>query len=125
MLQYDELQLCNVIRMYPVFRRLADKILLASPSCTITFDRVSPCSYEVVKLGELDDEGIVVVLEERFCFESCSEDWLEMPLCLFLPSVSEMLSMSWASRSSAPRGAHIMLFDDLLKAGVIQLRKLC
>ena len=79
--------------MYPVFRRLADKILLASPSCTIAFDRVSPCSHEVVKLRELDDEGIVVVLKKRFCFESCGEDWLEVPLCLFLLFVSDMLSL--------------------------------
>ena len=88
MLQYDELQLCNVIRVHPVFRCLPDEVLLAPSSCTVTFDRVSPRSHQVVKLRELDNERIVVVFEERLGLQSCSEDWLEMPLCLFLLSIS-------------------------------------
>lgn len=88
MLQYDELQLCNIIWVYPVFGRLPDEVLLASSSCTVTFDRVSPCSYKVVEPRKLDNEFIVVVFEEGFCFQSCGEDWLEVPLCLFLHSIS-------------------------------------
>ena len=88
MLQYNELQLCNVIGVHPIFGRLPDKILLASAGCTITFDRVSPRSYKVVELRELNNECIVIVFEKRFCFQSCGEDWLEMPLCLFLLSLS-------------------------------------
>lgn len=88
MLQYDELQLCNIIWVHPVLGRLPDKVLLASTGCAVTFDRVSPRSYKVVELGELDNERIVIVFEERFCFQSSSEDWFEMPLCLFLLSVS-------------------------------------
>lgn len=88
MLQYDELQLRDVIWVHPVFRCLPDEVLLAPSSCTITFYRISPRSHEVVKLRELDNEGIVVVFEERLCFQSCSEDWFEMPLCLFLLSIS-------------------------------------
>lgn len=68
MLQYDELQLCNVIWVHPVFSSLPDKVLLASAGCTITFDRVSPGSYKIVELRELDNERIVVVFKERFCF---------------------------------------------------------
>ena len=88
MLQYDELQLCNVIRVHPVFGRLPDEVLLASSGGSVTFDRVSPRSYKIVELRELDNEGVIVVLEERFCLQSCGEDWLEVPLCLFLLFVS-------------------------------------
>lgn len=88
MLQYDELQLCNVVWVHPVFRRLPDKVLLAPSSCTVTFDGVPPRSYQIIKLRELYNERIVVVLEERFCFQSCSEDWFEMPPCLFLLAIS-------------------------------------
>lgn len=89
MLQDDELQLRNVIRMHPVFGCLPDEVLLAPSSCTVAFDRISSGSDQVVKLRELDNECIVVVLEERFCFQPRSEDWLEMPLCLFLLSISK------------------------------------
>lgn len=88
MFQYDELQLCNIIWVYPIFGRLPDEVLLASSRCTVTFDRVSPCSYKVVEPRKLDNECIVVIFEERFCFQSCGEDWLEVPLGLFLYSVS-------------------------------------
>lgn len=88
MLQYDELQLGNIIWVYPVFGRLPDEVLLASSSCTVTFNRISPCSYKVVEPRKLDNEFIVVVFKERFCFQSCSEDWLKVPLCLFLYAVS-------------------------------------
>lgn len=88
MLQYDELQLCNIVWVHPVFGGLPDEVLLASTSCTVTFDRVSPRSYKVVELGELDDERIVIILEEGLRFQSCGKDRLKMPFCLFLLSIS-------------------------------------
>ena len=106
MLQYDELQLCNVIRVHPVFRRLPDEVLLASSSCTVPFDRVPSCSYKVVKLRELDNERIIIVFEERFCFQSCGEDWLEMPLCLFLLPVNIDPAHVTALRILVSRDSH-------------------
>ena len=119
MLQYDKLQLCNIIWVYPVFRRLPDEILLASSSCTVTFNRVSPCSYKVVEPRKLDNEFIVVVFEERFCFQSCSENWLEVPLCLFLNAVSIGSGHIWGGLN----GPHIMLFNNLLEPRVVHLRE--
>ena len=108
--------------MNPVFGRLPNEVLLASTSCTVTFDRVSPCSYKVVEPRKLDNEFIVVVFEERFCFQSCSEDWLEMPRCLFLHSVS--IGAGHAQGVDSLDGPHIMLFDNLLKPSIVQLREL-
>ena len=109
--------------MYPVFGRLPDEVLLASSSCTVTFDRVSPCSYKVVEPRELDNELIVIVLEERFCFQSCGEDWLEVPLCLFLHSVS--IGSCHARGVKVLNRPHVMLFNNLLKASIVQLREFC
>lgn len=48
--QDDELQLRNVILMYPVLGGLTNKILLAASSGAVTLGRVASCPYVVVKL---------------------------------------------------------------------------
>ena len=67
-LQNDELQLCDIVCMHPVFGGLPYKILLPAPRSTIAFDWISPCADKVIQLRQLNDEGIVVVLEKRFGF---------------------------------------------------------
>ena len=48
--QDDELQLCDVIWMYPVLGCLANKILLSASSGAVALGRVASCAYVVVKL---------------------------------------------------------------------------
>jgi hypothetical protein len=64
MLENDELELRDIIRMYPVLRSLAHEVLLLSSGCRVAFDGISASSDAVVELGEFDDEGVVVVLEK-------------------------------------------------------------
>jgi hypothetical protein len=78
-LQDDQLQLGDVIRVNPVFGCLTNKVLLASTSGRIAFG-----TDKVIQLGEIDNEGIVVVLEERLGIETGSKDRLKVPLRLFL-----------------------------------------
>lgn len=48
-------------------------------------DRVTPRPDKVVKLGELDDDGVVVVsMERRLLEEFLGEDGLEVPASDFL-----------------------------------------
>lgn len=72
--------------MNPVFSCLTDKVLLRAAGCGISLDGISFSSNKVVQLGQLDDERIIVILEERLGIEPSSEDRLEMPLSLFLGS---------------------------------------
>jgi hypothetical protein len=83
-LQDDQLQLGDVIRVNPVFGCLTNKVLLASTSGRIAFDWVTFGTDKVIQLGEIDNEGIVVVLEERLGIETGSKDRLKVPLRLFL-----------------------------------------
>lgn len=68
MLKNYELQLRNIVRMNPVFRRVTDKACLASTSRTVSLDGVSPRPYNIIELREFDDIGIVVVGKKRFRF---------------------------------------------------------
>ena len=70
--------------MHPVFRGLPYEVLLTPSSCTVASYGMTPRPYQVVQFRQFDDEGIVVVLEKGFRFESCSEYRLEIPSCLFL-----------------------------------------
>ena len=67
MLQDDELELGDVVRVHPVLGRLTDEVLLLTTSTRITSGRVSARSHLIVELGEVDHSNIVVVLEERSC----------------------------------------------------------
>jgi hypothetical protein len=50
---------------YPVLGRLSNKRILATTSTRVALDRVSSSPNEIVKLGELDDDRIVVVSTRR------------------------------------------------------------
>ncbi len=89
-LQNDQLHLRDIVWMYPILCGSSDEILLASSCSTVTLNRHSSGTDKVVKLGELDNKGIVVILKERLGFESCSEDGLQVPARLFLARVSIM-----------------------------------
>ncbi len=43
-----QLQFCDVIRVHPVFSRLANKVLLGAASCRVSCDRISFGSDQVV-----------------------------------------------------------------------------
>lgn len=74
--------------MDPILGRLSDEILLAAACGTVASNGMSTGPHEIIELGELDDECIVVVLEERFRLQPGCKDRLEVPLRLFLGSVS-------------------------------------
>jgi hypothetical protein len=67
MLQDDELELGDVVRVHPVLGRLADEVLLLAASAGVTNGWVSARPHLIVELGEVDHSNIVVVLEERSC----------------------------------------------------------
>src|ERR1700744_2888557 len=98
MLEDEELQLGDVVLVDPIFCGLTDKVLLRAASGTVSLHRVTSCSNQVVEFGEVNYEGIVIVLEERFCFQAGCEGRTEDQMCLF-----------------------VMLLNDLLEASVIQL----
>ena len=83
-LKNDELQLGDIIRMNPVFSRLANEVLLCTTGGRVSFNWVSFGANQIVKLGQLHHERIIIIFEERLGFESCGKNWLEMPACFFL-----------------------------------------
>ena len=88
MLEDDELELGDVVWVDPVFCGLADKVLLFASSCRVALDGISTGAHRVIKLGELDNEGVVVVLEEGLPSQAGGEDGLEHPARGFLVPVS-------------------------------------
>ena len=76
--------------MYPILCGGPDKILLTTSSRTVSLNGHSSRTYKVIEFGELDYEGIVVILKEWFGFEPCSEDGLQVPASLFLSAISIM-----------------------------------
>lgn len=70
--------------MDPVFCGLSNKILLGATSSSIAFDGVALSPDQVVNLGKLDDESIVVIFEKRLGVEACSKNRFEVPMGLFL-----------------------------------------
>lgn len=72
--------------MNPVFRSLADKVLLGSPSRGISLNRIALSPDQIVQLGQLHHESIVVIFEEWFGIETRSKDRSKMPASLFLSS---------------------------------------
>ena len=77
--------------MNPILRGLPHKILLTTASRAITFDRVPSGSHKIVEPRQVDDKGVIIVLEERFRFQPCSKDRPQMPRRLFLTSISGYL----------------------------------
>jgi hypothetical protein len=74
--------------VHPVLRSIPDEASLGASSRAISFDRVAASSDDIIELRQLDDVGIIVVLEERLSLEPGSEDGLEHPLCAFLVGIS-------------------------------------
>ena len=87
--------------MHPVLRGLTNEVLLLAACARVTGDWVSARPYLVVELREVDDSGIVVVLEERPCAQSRGEHGLQVPV-----------------------GLLVVLLDDFLETSVVQLREL-
>jgi hypothetical protein len=84
--------------MYPIFSGSTNEILLSSSCSTVSLNWHSSSTDKVVEFGELDNEGIVVVLEKRLGLESRSEDGLQVPARLFLPAISSLLRRVKSSR---------------------------
>ena len=87
MLENDQLQLGNVVTMHPVLGRLSHKVLLGPTGGRVTLDWVTLGSDNIVKLGELDHKGVVIILEERLGIEASGKGGPEIPLCLLLSCV--------------------------------------
>jgi len=67
-LENGELEVDIVIWMYPVFCGLTDKSRLSASCRRISLDRVAAGSDEVVQLGQLNDECVVILLVEGSLF---------------------------------------------------------
>jgi hypothetical protein len=68
---------------------------------------VATSSDDIIELRQLDDVGIIVVLEERLGLEPGSEDGLEHPLCAFLVGISVSLELGFgAGRKTTPKPKH-------------------
>lgn len=70
--------------MHPVLGGLPDEILLTTAGGAVAAGGIAPRPDEVVQLGELDDEGVIVLLEEGLCPQPRRKDGLQMPGGLFL-----------------------------------------
>lgn len=93
-LKNNQFQFCDIIRVDPVFRGLADKVLLRPSGGGITLDGVSLGPNQIIELGEFHDERIVIILEEWFGFEACRKDGSQVPAGLFLAKLAH--GRSWA-----------------------------
>lgn len=98
-LENDQFQLCDVVRVDPVFRGLADKILLRPSGCGITLDGISLGPDQIVELREFHNKRIVIILEERLSFEARGEDGPQVPAGLFLAKLAH--GRSWAETRKA------------------------
>ena len=77
MLHDSKLQRDDILIVYPVLCRAPHESILISSSRCVSFNRMSPGSYQIEQFGELDNEVIIVHsvewvgLEELFI-----EGWL-------------------------------------------------
>lgn len=78
--------------MNPVFRSLANKVLLGTSGRSIPLDRVALGPDQIVQLGQLHHERIVVIFEERFGIETRRKNGPKLPSGLFLITLA-----SWRS----------------------------
>lgn len=105
--------------MDPILGRLPDKVLLPAACRTVPGGWMSPGAYEIIQFGELDDESIVIILEERLRFQAGCENWLKMPLRLFLCCISKAVGWFWGLIVT-----NVVFLNDLLEARVIKLSEL-
>lgn len=69
MLENVELELDDVVRVNPVLCRLSNERVLRSSGPRVALDGVATRADEVVQLGELDDDGVIVVPVEGSLLE--------------------------------------------------------
>jgi hypothetical protein len=60
-----ELQLNEIVGMYPVFGGLANESALRSACTRVTFYRVPLSPYKVIQAGKLDNDRVPIVFVER------------------------------------------------------------
>jgi len=87
-LENDQFQFCDIIRVDPVFRGLADKVLLRPSGGGISLDWVSLGPDQIVKLGKFYNEGIIIIFEEGLSVKACGEDGSQVPAGLFLAKLA-------------------------------------
>ena len=59
---YRDDRFINLTRTDPVFGSLSNKGALSSSSARVTLNWMTPRTYQVIQLGQFDDESIPVVL---------------------------------------------------------------
>lgn len=69
MLENVELELDDVVRVDPVLCRLSNERVLRSSGTRVALDGVAARADKVVQLGELDDDGVIVVPVEGSLLE--------------------------------------------------------
>ena len=85
MAKNSQFQAHQIVGMNPILRCLPNESALASSGGGITPDRMSASSDEVIKLGQFDDDPIIVVLVERsFLKELLHESGLQWSFGPFL-----------------------------------------
>lgn len=87
--------------MDPVFGGRADEVLLGTACGAVALDGVAAGPDLVVKAGKFNNQGIIIVFEERFGLQTSCKDRLQVPI-----------------------GLLIVLLDDLLEACVVELGEL-
>ena len=100
-LEDDELQLGDVVRVDPVLGGLSDEVLLLPAGSGVTLDGSAAGADDVVELGDLHDEAVVVLLEEGLRIQADSEHGLQDEVRVL-----------------------VVLLDDLLEAGVVEAGEL-
>jgi hypothetical protein len=76
-LEDHEFDFGDVVRVNPVFGRVADKVLLFAAGSRVAHDGVPAGADKVVLFGEFDDKGIVIFAEEGLCIETGCKNGLE------------------------------------------------
>jgi hypothetical protein len=115
-LKNEKLQLSNIVRMDPVFRCLSNEVALAATRRAVALDWVTSRPNDVKEPRKLHNIRIVVVLEERAFLQPRCKSRLEDPTSFFLQLLALLPRRG--------RRTHIMLLDNLLESGVIDLHKL-
>lgn len=121
-LEDDEFKLGDVVGVDPVLCGLSDKAGLGATGGGVALDGVASGSDEIVELGQLDDGGVVVFFVKGLGLESGVEGRSQVPAGLFLyfgKWLASSLEWTWDVLFS-----YIVLLDDFVKAGIVELDKL-
>jgi hypothetical protein len=102
--------------MNPVFRRLTNKILLFPSGRRIPHYWMPSRPHQIIQLRQLQNKRIIIIFKKRLSSQPSSKHRLQLPFRSFLENVSS------SPTNQSP--THIMLFNNLGKARIVQLRKL-